>query len=246
MNDLASAATRGGSMIEIHQVVKTYQRGGEVLMVLDHLDLHIAEGEFAALMGPSGSGKTTLLNLIGGLDHADSGQIIVGGEDLNDLDDAELTRWRAENVGFVFQGFNLIPVLTALENVELPLLLTPLSRRQRREHALYALELVGLSDRARHRPSQLSGGQEQRVAIARALATDPRLILADEPTGDLDRASAEQVLDLLSRLHGELKKTIVMVTHDPLAAQRARLIVRLDKGQRVAVEDAAASGARGA
>jgi putative ABC transport system ATP-binding protein len=199
------------------------------------------EGHFYALMGPSGSGKTTLLNLIGGLDAADEGELIVAGESLADLSGSELAAWRAANVGFVFQAFNLIPVLTAVENVELPLLLSPLSSAKRREHAMYALKLVGLEDRAKHRPQQLSGGQEQRVAIARAIATDPKLILADEPTGDLDRKSAEQVLDLLVRLNSELKKTILMVTHDPRAAERAQRIVHLDKGQLGRVETRAAA-----
>jgi len=218
-------------IIEVKQVTKTYRRGGEELVVLDRLDLDMQEGHFYALMGPSGSGKTTLLNLVGALDEPDSGSLKVAGENLEELSGAELSHWRAQNIGFVFQGFNLIPVLTALENVELPLSLTPLSRKERREHAMYALELVGLADRAKHRPKQLSGGQEQRVAIARAVATDPKLILADEPTGDLDRASADQVLELLGRLNRELSKTILMVTHDPHAAEHAQSIVHLDKGQ---------------
>ena len=218
-------------MISIRDVSKAYARGGETLQVLESLSLEVPTGEFFALMGPSGSGKTTLLNLVGGLDHADSGELTVAGEKLSDLSDSELARWRAESVGFVFQGYNLIAVLTAYENVELPLLLSPLSRHQRREHAMYALELVGLKDRAKHRPSQLSGGQEQRVAIARAIVTDPKIVLADEPTGDLDRAAADQVLELLSRLSDELKKTILMVTHDPQAAKYAGTVVQLDKGR---------------
>jgi putative ABC transport system ATP-binding protein len=218
-------------MISLRNVKKTYRRGGEVLTVPDGLDLEIPSGDFCALMGPSGSGKSTLLNLVGGLDRADSGHVEVDGEDLDSLYDRELAAWRAEHVGFVFQGFNLIPVLTALENVELPLLLTPLSRSERRQHALYALELVGLADRAHHRPRQLSGGQEQRAAIARAIVTDPKTILADEPTGDLDRHSADQVLDILGKLNTELQKTIVLVTHDHLAAERAKRIVHLDKGR---------------
>ncbi len=229
------------AMIRARGVKKTYTRAGETLTVLDGLDLEMEEGHFYALMGPSGSGKTTLLNLVGGLDAADEGELIVAGESLADLSGSELAAWRAANVGFVFQAFNLIPVLTAVENVELPLLLSPLSRAKRREHAMYALTLVGLEDRAKHRPQQLSGGQEQRVAIARAIATDPKLILADEPTGDLDRKSAEQVLDLLVRLNGELKKTILMVTHDPHAAERAQRIVHLDKGQLGRVETRAAA-----
>ena len=229
------------AMIRARGVRKTFTRAGETLTVLDGLDLEMEEGHFYALMGPSGSGKTTLLNLVGGLDAADEGELLVAGENLADLSGGELAAWRAANVGFVFQAFNLIPVLTAVENVELPLLLSPLSRAQRREHAMYALKLVGLEDRAKHRPQQLSGGQEQRVAIARAIATDPKLILADEPTGDLDRKSAEQVLDLLVRLNGELKKTILMVTHDPHAAERAQRVVHLDKGQRGRVETRAAA-----
>lgn len=217
--------------VRCERVTKIYRRAGETLTVLSALDLTIPKGEFCALMGPSGSGKSTLLNLVGGLDRADEGLLEVAGESLGAMDDAELAAWRAESIGFVFQGFNLIPVLTALENVRLPLLLTPLSSRERNEHAAYALELVGLKDRAGHRPTQLSGGQEQRVAIARALATDPKLILADEPTGDLDRASADQILDLLGRLNQELGKTILMVTHDERAAERATRVIHLDKGR---------------
>ena len=225
------------AMIQVRGLTKRYQRGGEPLVVLDGLDLEMQEGRFYALMGPSGSGKTTLLNLIGGLDRADDGELFVAGEDLARLGGAALAHWRAANVGFVFQGFNLIPVLSAFENVELPLKLTPLSRAERRQHAEYALELVGLKDRMKHRPRQLSGGQEQRVAIARAIATDPKVVLADEPTGDLDRKSADQVLDLLARLNREFKKTILMVTHDPHAAERAQSIVHLDKGQLGRIED---------
>jgi len=218
-------------MIDVRGVTKSYSRGGETLRVLDRLDLQMDAGGFYALMGPSGSGKTTLLNMVGGLDTPDSGQVLVAGEDLGVLSGSELAHWRSTHVGFVFQGFNLIPVLTAYENIELPLKLTPLSAKERREHALAALELVGMADRARHRPKQLSGGQEQRVAIARAIATDPVVILADEPTGDLDRESADSVLDLLRRLNAEFKKTILMVTHDPHAADHARSVVHLDKGQ---------------
>ncbi len=228
-------------MIEIRKLTKSYQRGGEALKVLDHLDLDMEAGRFYALMGPSGSGKTTLLNLVGGLDRADSGQLNVAGVNLSELDGKDLSRWRADHVGFVFQGFNLIGVLSALENVELPLALTPLSRKQRREHARFALDLVGLGDRADHRPRQLSGGQEQRVAIARAIVTDPKLILADEPTGDLDRASADSVLELLSRLNREFQKTILMVTHDPRAAERAERIVHLDKGRLERIEKTASA-----
>jgi len=225
------------AMIQVRDVTKTYQRGGETLRVLDKLRLEMEQGRFYALMGPSGSGKTTLLNLIGGLDHPDSGDLFVAGENLSDLSGAELAHWRAANVGFVFQGFNLIPVLSAFENVELPLKLTPLSRTERRKHAEYALELVGLKDRMRHRPKQLSGGQEQRVAIARAIATDPKVILADEPTGDLDRKSADQVLELLARLNREFQKTILMVTHDPHAAEHAGSVVHLDKGQLGSIQE---------
>jgi putative ABC transport system ATP-binding protein len=234
------------AMIRVRDVTKSYKRGGETLVVLDRLKLDMEEGRFYALMGPSGSGKTTLLNLIGGLDVPESGELFVAGENLAQLSGAELAHWRAANVGFVFQGFNLIPVLSAFENVELPLKLTPLSRAERRQHAEHALKLVGLEDRMHHRPKQLSGGQEQRVAIARAIASDPKVILADEPTGDLDRKSAEQVLDLLARLNQEFKKTILMVTHDPHAAQKAQSIVHLDKGQLGRIEDnaPAAVGAR--
>ncbi len=222
-----------GALIQLRGLVKVYARGGETLRVLDGLDLDLEAGGFYALMGPSGSGKTTLLNLVGGLDRADEGRIVVDGEDIAAMTGPELAEWRAEKVGFVFQGFNLIPVLTAQENVELPLLLTRLSRGQRKEHAKSALELVGLGDRRSHRPSQLSGGQEQRVAIARALVSDPMLVLADEPTGDLDRKSADDVLALLRLLNEKYGKTILMVTHDHAAAQQARTIVHLDKGGRL-------------
>ncbi|MBL9079397.1 MAG: ABC transporter ATP-binding protein [Planctomycetes bacterium] len=223
--------------IEIRSVSKTYHRGGEALRVLDELDLQMDASTFYALMGPSGSGKTTLLNLVGGLDHADSGQVVVGDIDLTDLDGSGLARWRAEHCGFVFQGFNLLPVLSARENVELPLLLSPLSKRQRREQAERALELVGLQDRMDHKPRELSGGQEQRVAIARAIATDPAVILADEPTGDLDRTTADAVLELLQRLNRELQKTILMVTHDPQAASYADKVIHLDKGKLGRIDD---------
>ncbi len=220
-----------GNLIELHNVTRSYQRGGETLMVLDNLDFEMAEGSFYSLMGPSGSGKTTLLNLLGGLDQADSGTVRVAGEDLDGLTSTELAHWRSVTVGFVFQGFNLIPVLTALENLELALLLSPLSKSQRREHARHALDLVGLADRVNHKPKELSGGQEQRVAIARAIVSDPKLILADEPTGDLDSASTEQVLKLMEKLNQELGKTVLMVTHDPAAADHADRIVHLDKGR---------------
>ena len=223
--------------IELRSVTKTYSRGGETLRVLDELDLEMAGGTYYALMGPSGSGKTTLLNLVGGLDHADGGHIGVGDAALENIDGSALAQWRAENVGFVFQGFNLLPVLTARENVELPLLLAPLSGKQRREQAERALELVGLGDRMHHKPRELSGGQEQRVAIARAIASDPQVILADEPTGDLDRITADAVLELLQRLNRELHKTILMVTHDPQAATYADKTIHLDKGKLGRIED---------
>jgi putative ABC transport system ATP-binding protein len=223
--------------INLRSVTKSYSRGGETLRVLDELDLDIDGGTYYALMGPSGSGKTTLLNLVGGLDQSNSGMVNVGGEDLNELTGSELAQWRAENVGFVFQGFNLLPVLTARENVELPLLLAPLSRKQRRQQAERALELVGLADRMSHKPRELSGGQEQRVAIARAIATDPKIILADEPTGDLDRDTADSVLETLQRLNHELEKTILMVTHDPQAASYAAKTIHLDKGKLGRIED---------
>lgn len=217
-------------IVQINNLQKTYTRGSEVISVFDNISLQIVEADFVALMGPSGSGKSTLLNMIAGIDKADSGQIIVGGVDITDLTDSELTRWRALNIGFVFQFYNLIPVLSAFENVELPLLLSPLTKAQRREHVLTALQVVGLLDRANHRPAELSGGQQQRVAIARAIVTDPTLIVADEPTGDLDKKSAEDVLRLLVRLNEEFSKTIIMVTHDPKAAKAAKTLKYLDKG----------------
>lgn len=223
-------------MIACKGLTKIYRRGGEKLVVLDHLDLQMEAGRFYALMGPSGSGKTTLLNLIGGLDRPDGGDVVVAGSNLANLTSGELAQWRATTVGFIFQGFNLIPVLSALENVLLPLTLTPLSRTERKEHARLALEVVGMSDRMDHRPAQLSGGQEQRVAIARAIATDPKILLCDEPTGDLDRDSADQVMDLLVRLGSEFGKTILMVSHDPAAAGRAEQIVNLDKGRLGSIE----------
>ncbi|MBM3984093.1 MAG: ABC transporter ATP-binding protein [Planctomycetes bacterium] len=217
-------------MIRMRTVTKRYQRGGQVLTVLDQLDLDVPQGDFVALMGPSGSGKSTILNLVGGLDLPDAGRIDVAGADITAMSEAQLPAWRARHVGFVFQAFNLVPVLTALENVLLPLQLQPLSRAQRRQQAEFALEIVGLKDRMDHRPKQLSGGQEQRVAIARAIATDPDLVLADEPTGDLDRESANAVMGLLRRLNAELKKTLVVVTHDAVAAEHARRVLHLDKG----------------
>ncbi len=217
-------------LVQIAHLYKSYRRGSQELPVLQDISLNIAAGEFLALMGPSGSGKTTLLNLIAGLDRPDKGDLMVQGLDLAGLTEAQLAAWRARAVGFVFQFYHLIPVLTAFENVELPLLLTPLSRRERRDHVELVLELVGLSDRLHHYPAQLSGGQQQRVAIARALVTDPALIAADEPTGDLDRQSAGEILDLLGQLNQQFQKTIIIVTHDPEAAAYAFRIRRLIKG----------------
>lgn len=222
--------------IDLRAVTKEYRRDQFTVPVLQDLDLTVEEGEFLALMGPSGSGKTTLLNLIAGLDRPTSGEVIVHGVDLAQLSDGDTTRWRAENIGFIFQLYNLIPVMTAAENVELPLLLTKLSRRERRRRAHTALRIVGLEGREDHFPRQLSGGQEQRVAIARAIVTDPFMLVADEPTGDLDRASAAEILELLGQLNREFEKTIVMVTHDPHAAERATRLLHLDKGQLVGDE----------
>jgi putative ABC transport system ATP-binding protein len=217
-------------IVEIRNLRKSYRRGQQIVPVLENITFDIAHGEFLALMGPSGSGKSTLLNLIAGIDRADSGDIRVGGVDIISLSETELASWRAVNVGFIFQFYNLVPVLTAFENVELPLLLTGLSKKQRREHAMTALQVVNLMDRIDHYPSQLSGGQQQRVAIARAVVTDPTILVADEPTGDLDRVSAGEVLGLMDRLNEELGKTIIMVTHDPRAAEKAKVIKHLDKG----------------
>jgi len=217
-------------IVEVQKVSKSYRRGDRRLAVLQDINLEVQEGEFLALMGPSGSGKSTLLNLIAGLDHVDSGTITVGGVDITSLSESELAAWRATHVGFIFQFYNLIPVLTAFENVELPLLLTGLSRGERREHVELALRVVNLEARMDHRPPQLSGGEQQRVAIARAIVTDPTILVADEPTGDLDRVSAEEVLNLLERLNRESTKTIIMVTHDPRAAKKAVVIRHLDKG----------------
>ena len=218
-------------LIQLRQVSKAYRRDSLTIPVLQGITLDVPEGEFLALMGPSGSGKTTLLNLIAGIDRPNQGTITVAGTDVTKLGESELAKWRARHIGFVFQFYNLIPVLTAYENVELPLLLTPLSKAERRQHVTTALGLVGLSDRLHHYPRQLSGGQEQRVAIARAIAADPTILVADEPTGDLDRQSAEEVLTLLDRLNKEFHKTIVLVTHDPHAAQRAHTTRHLDKGE---------------
>ena len=218
------------AIVEAVDVRKVYRRGKEDLVVLQDLNLTIAEGAFEALMGPSGSGKSTLLNLIAGLDRPSSGTIRVAGSDVGTLPERARAKWRAANIGFIFQTYNMMPVLTALENVELPLLLTSLSGKERRERSRTALSVVGLADRMQHYPRELSGGQEQRVAIARAIVTDPKLIVADEPTGDLDRKSADEILKLLERLNTEFSKTIIMVTHDPAAAERAKKVHPLDKG----------------
>ena len=225
--------TLHGALIEIRDLSKSYLRGKQSVPVLQGVNLDVATGDFFALMGPSGSGKSTLLNLIGGLDAPSAGSIVIGGQRIDRLGAAALARWRAANVGFVFQFYNLLPMLSAHKNVELPLLLTKLSASERRKRAAIALQLVGLADRASHKPSELSGGQQQRVAIARAIVTDPELLVCDEPTGDLDRASAEDVLSLLQQLNREHGKTIVMVTHDPRAAEHASHMVHLDKGELV-------------
>lgn len=217
--------------VSLRKVAKTYYRGGQAVPVLTDISFDIDSGDFLGLMGPSGSGKSTLLNLIAGIDQPSAGQILVGGIDIAQLSETELAGWRAAHIGFIFQFYNLMPVLNALENVELPLLLTRLSARQRRQHAEAALAMVGLTDRMSHRPNELSGGQQQRVAIARAIVTDPQLIVADEPTGDLDRKAASEILDLLDRLNSDLGKTIIMVTHDSRAAERAHLLRHLEKGE---------------
>ena len=224
------------SLITVRDLNKVYKRGGESIDVLQGLNLDVDRGEYVAFMGPSGSGKTTLLNLLGGLDTPTKGTVTVDGDEITHMSAKKLSSWRARHVGFIFQMYNLIPVLTAFQNVELPLLLTKLSKAQRRQHVETALSLVGLPDRMKHYPRQLSGGQEQRVAIARAIVTDPTFLLCDEPTGDLDRKSAEEILDLLTSLVADHGKTILMVTHDPLAAERADMVLHLDKG--VLVESA--------
>lgn len=217
-------------IVEIRNLYKSYKRGIQILPVLNDISLDIQEGDFLALMGPSGSGKTTLLNLIAGIDKVDSGSIKVGGVDITTLSETELAHWRSLNVGFIFQFYNLLPVLTAFENVELPLSLTGLSKKERLEHVVTALQVVNLADRMDHYPGQLSGGQQQRVAIARAVVTDPKILVADEPTGDLDRQSADDVLELMENLVHQLGKTIILVTHDPRAAKKAHVIIHLDKG----------------
>ncbi len=220
----------GSALIQVRGVDKNYSRAGETIQVLQSLNLDVDKGEFIAFMGPSGSGKTTLLNLLGGLDLPTHGSITVAGDEITHMSAHKLTEWRARHVGFIFQMYNLIPVLTAFQNVELPLLLTKLSRSERRQHVEAALSIVGLADRMNHYPRQLSGGQEQRVAIARAIVADPTFLLCDEPTGDLDRKSADEILDLLTRLSTEYHKTILMVTHDPAAAERAHTLLHLNKG----------------
>ena len=219
------------ALVSVQHIVKSYRRGDQIVPVLSDIHFEIQEGEFLALMGPSGSGKSTLLNLIAGIDKPDSGEIVIGGLDITQLSEGELADWRAQNIGFIFQLYNLMPVLTAFENVELPLLLTRLSRSERRERVDLALGMVNLTDRASHYPSELSGGQQQRVAIARAIITDPMILVADEPTGDLDRVSTEEILKLLKRLNREINKTIIMVTHDRRAAESAQAILHLDKGE---------------
>ena len=227
---LLSSPVAAKVLVEIRGLAKSYRRGTEEIRVFEGVDLDIREGEFLALMGPSGSGKTTLLNILAGLDTPSSGSVVVGGQDITRMNAKQLATWRSTHIGFIFQFYNLLPVLTAAQNVELPLLLTHLSKKQRRDHVMASLEMVGLTDRAEHFPRQLSGGQQQRVGIARAVVSDPTIILGDEPTGDLDAASGKEILDLLERLSGEFGKTIVMVTHDAHAAERAKAIMHMDKG----------------
>lgn len=237
-------APESDTLVRIRRLVKSYSRGGQRVPVLTDINIDIRRGEFLGLMGPSGSGKSTLLNMIAGIDKPDSGEVLIEGVDITQLSEGELADWRAAHVGFIFQFYNLMPVLNAFENVELPLTLTSLSRRERRARAEMALELVGLADRMTHLPSELSGGQQQRVAIARAIITDPTLLVADEPTGDLDRASAEDILALLDRLNAELGKTIIMVTHDKRAAEQAHAIMYLEKGELSDSEDIAERSVR--
>ena len=229
------------ALIELRDVTKAYKRDSIEIPVLDRVTITVADGEFLGLMGPSGSGKSTLLNLLAGIDQPTRGTLRIGDTEISRLSEGGLAKWRARHIGFIFQLYNLIPVLTAFENVELPLLLTNLSKSRRREHVMTALGIVGLGDRASHYPRQLSGGQEQRVAIARAIVTDPTLLVADEPTGDLDAKNAEETLDLLQRLNREFEKTIVMVTHDPKAAQHARRTLHLEKGLLVEMVSSAAA-----
>jgi putative ABC transport system ATP-binding protein len=219
------------ALVSIQNISKSYWRDSIEIPVLRNISFDVPDGEFLGLMGPSGSGKTTLLNLVAGIDQPSEGTITIAETDVTRLNESQLAKWRAQHVGFVFQFYNLLPVLTAFENVELPLLLSNLSKKERREHVEFALRVVGLEDRIHHYPKQLSGGQEQRVAIARAIVTDPTLLIADEPTGDLDKVSAEEILTLLARLNSEFKKTIIMVTHDPRAAEKAHTIRHLDKGE---------------
>jgi putative ABC transport system ATP-binding protein len=230
-SSVRTTGSGAAALVQIRHVSKSYQRGEQVVPVLTDINFDIGRGDFVALMGPSGSGKSTLLNLVAGIDKPDGGSIEIAGEDITRMSEGDLAGWRAANVGFIFQFYNLMPVLNAFENVELPLLLTGLSRGERRERVELTLSLVGLADRMDHKPNELSGGQQQRVAIARALVSDPLLVIADEPTGDLDRVSAADILNLLDRLNSELNKTIVMVTHDPRAAEAAHHLVYLDKGQ---------------
>jgi putative ABC transport system ATP-binding protein len=229
-------------IMSIRSVTKSFTRGGETLNVLRDLNLSVAEGEFLGIMGPSGSGKTTLLNLIAGLDQPNRGEVWIGGQCITHMTETQLAKWRTRNIGFIFQFYHLLPVLTAYENVELPLLLLPISAQKRRQQVLNALDLVGLSDRLHHRPGQLSGGQQQRVGIARAIVTDPTLIVADEPTGDLDARSAVEIMNLMGLLQKDLNKTILLVTHDPRAADRAQRVVHLEKGQLLESAEMEAAG----
>ncbi len=224
------------AIAELRKISKVYRKGPQAITIFKDLDMEIEEGTFVAIMGPSGSGKTTLLNLLGGIDRPSAGEIIIAGQNIAALSEGRLARWRAANIGFIFQFYNLMPVLSAAENVELPLLLTKLSRAERRKRVMAALELVGIADRAKHTPDELSGGQQQRVAIARAIVSDPKLLLADEPTGDLDRATAQEILEILQMLNRDFGKTIVMVTHDPEAARFAGRVLHLDKGVFVEAE----------
>ena len=236
---METSVTAEQQMVRLTGVAKRFTKGKETISIFDHLDLAIPRGDFIAVMGPSGSGKTTLLNLLGGIDRADAGEISVADQRIDGLSEGELAAWRAANIGFIFQFYNLMPMLTAAQNVELPLLLTRLKKKERAERVQTALSVVGLADRTKHRPREMSGGQQQRVAIARAIVSDPNLLLCDEPTGDLDRQSADEILSILQLLNGELGKTIVMVTHDPAAANYAKRVLHLDKGRFVERELAA-------